>query len=190
MSCQGGNSIVLPATGAAGQTSQTVGLAQGTLTIPQQHIPIHHAYHSQHAGVPLTPFGANVFGIHYVPPSYGYMHSPYQHSYAGNTALPQNPGTFFAPGTNYGAAYPSTNAAAMKYALPQYKPGGAAGSAPHGAVAAGYGNFSTSPSGFTTINSAVTSATASGYEDASGPQYKENNLFIPNQQVCWDNFTS
>lgn len=182
---EGGNSVVLPATGPAGQTSQTVGLAQGGLTIPQQHIPIH-AYPAQHAGVPLTPFGANVFGIHYVPPSYGYMHTPYQHSYAGNTGYPQAPGSSYAPGSNYapaaGAAYTSTGAAAMKYALPQYKPGATAGSAPHAAIAAGYGNFSTSPSGFTTINSAVTTATASGYDDVSGPQYKDNNLFIPSQQ--------
>lgn len=181
---EGGNSIALPTTGPAGQTSQTAGLSQTSLTIPQQHIPIQ-AYPSQHTGVPLTPFGANVFGIHFVPQSYGYTPPPYQHSYSGHghTPLPQAPDIFFAPGSSYGAAaYPSTGAVPMKYAFSQYKPGGAAGNAPHTAVAAGYGNFSTSPSGFTTMNSAVTSASASGYEDANGPQYKENNLFIPSQQ--------
>ncbi|KAI5074379.1 hypothetical protein GOP47_0010340 [Adiantum capillus-veneris] len=181
---EGGNSIALPTSGPAGQTSQAVSLSQSTLTIPQQHIPIQ-AYPSQHAGVPLTPFGANVFGIHFVPQSYGYTPPPYQHSYSGHghTPLPQAPDIFFAPGSSYGAAgYPSSGAVPMKYAFSQYKPGGAAGNAPHTAVAAGYGNFSTSPSGFTTINSAVTSASASGYEDASGQQYKESNLFIPSQQ--------
>ncbi|KAH7443416.1 hypothetical protein KP509_02G033400 [Ceratopteris richardii] len=181
---EGANSMVLPATGGAGQTSQTVGLSQSTLTLPQQHIPIQ-AYPSQHTGLPINPFGANVFGIHFVPQSYGYT-PPYQHSYSGHghTPVPQAPDIFFAPGSSFGAtAYPSAGAVPMKYAFSQYKPGGAAtGSVPHTAVAAGYGNFSTSPSGFTTINSAVTSATASGYEEASGPQYKENNLFIPNQQ--------
>ena len=170
------------------QTSQTVGLAQGNLSIPQQqqqHIPIH-AYPAQHAGVPLTPFGANIFGIHYVPPTYGYMHSPYQHSYASNTPYPQTPGSNYAPGSNYPpASYTSAaSAAAMKYAMPQYKPGVSSGNVPHAAgVATGYGNFGTSPSNFTTINSAVTSATATGYDDASGAQYKDNNLFIPSQQV-------
>ncbi|MCO5594245.1 hypothetical protein L7F22_048272 [Adiantum nelumboides] len=181
---EGGNTMALPTSGPAGQTSQTISLSQSTLTMPQQHIPIQ-AYPSQHAGVPLTPFGANVFGIHFVPQSYGYTPPPYQHSYSGHghTPLPQAPDLFFAPGSSYGAAgYPSTGAVPMKYAFSQYKPGGAAGNAPHTAVAAGYGNFSTSPSGFTTMNSAVTSASASGYEDASGPQFKENNLFIPSQQ--------
>ncbi|KAH7438085.1 hypothetical protein KP509_04G000500 [Ceratopteris richardii] len=71
----------------------------------------------------------------------------------------------------------------MKYVFSQYKPSGVAtGSVPHRAVVAGYGNFSTSPSGFTTINSAATFAPTSGYEEANGPHYKEDNHFISNQQ--------
>ena len=134
----------------------------------------------------MTPFGANVFGIHYVPPNYGYMHSPYQHNYAGNTSYPQAPGSNYAHGSNYvptvGAAFASANAGPMKYALPQYKPPGA--SAGTGSHSTGYGsNFGGSPSGFTTINSAVTSTTASGYSDVNGPQNKESNVYIPRLQV-------
>ena len=123
----------------------------------------------------MTPFGANAFGIHYVPPSYGYIHSPYQHNYAGNTSYPQ------APGSGYAYA-PTIGAGAVKYALPQYKSTGAsAGMASH---TTGYGNnYGGSSSGFAAINSAVTSATGAGYGDVSGPQHKENNIYIPRTQV-------
>jgi hypothetical protein len=114
------------------------------------------------------------------------MHSPYQHSYAGNTPYPQAPGNSYAPGSNFPpASYTSAaSAAVMKYAMPQYKPGVSSGNVSHVAGGAtAYGNFGSSPSNFTTINSSVNSATASGYDDVSGPQYKDNNLFIPSPQV-------
>lgn len=175
---EGGNSMVIPATVPMGQTSQTVGIAQTGLTIPQQPVPIH-AYPAQHAGVPLAPFGGSILGFQYVPPSYGYMHTPYQLSYTGNTGYPQAPSV-----SSYGPAgpgpYAPTGATTIKYSLPHYKPGTGIGNAPHAAVAAGYGSF-TSPAGFATVNSAATTAT-SGYDDVIGPQYKENNLYVPNQQ--------
>jgi hypothetical protein len=165
---QAGNSVALPVAAPTAPPS----------TIPQQHIGPIHAYPVQQAAVPVTPFGANAFGIHYVPPSYGYIHSPYQHNFAGNTSYPQAPGSSYAFAPAAGA-----NAGAVKYALPQYKPTGAsAGMVSH---TTGYGNnYGGSSSGFAAVNSAVTSATVSGYGDVNGPQqHKENNLYISRQQV-------
>ena len=173
---------MIPASGPTGQTSQqTVGVAQTGLSMPQQPVQIH-AYPTQHAGVPFTPFGASVFGLQYLPSSYGYMPTTYQNSYTGNTGYAQVPsGSSYAP--TAASAYTPSGGAAIKYSLPQYKPGAAVVNTPHAALAAGYGSFTTSPTGFATVNPAVTTVTASGYDDVSGRQYKENNLYIPSQQV-------
>eukprot|EP00249_Psilotum_nudum_P021826 c28270_g1_i1 orf=714-3578(-) len=159
---EGVNSVVPSAAVPTGQTSQTVGIAQATLTMPQQPLPIH-AYPGQPAGVPISPFAANVFGYQYVPPSYTYMHSPYQHNYTGNANYTQRPTVSnYAPAA--GSAYPTAAGAAIKYTLPQFKP--ATGGGAHAAVAAGYGSYTPAPG--LAVSPAVTAGSASGYDEADG----------------------
>lgn len=174
------NPMVFSSGGAAGKLSQTTGIGQTTLAMTQQPLPIH-AYPAQPAGVAISPYATNIFGYQYVPPTYAYMHAPYQHSFMGNNGYPQLPaGSSYAPAA--GGTYPPAGAAPVKYPLPQFKPGIAAGNAPHAAIAAGYGSFATGPSGFAAVNPTVTAGSGSSYDDMIGPQYKESNLYIPSQQ--------
>ncbi|KAJ7538647.1 hypothetical protein O6H91_11G058300 [Diphasiastrum complanatum] len=168
-----GNSVVLSSTSPVPQTSS----GQTIPTVPQQHVPIH-AY-AQPAGLPLGHF-TNVFGYQYVPPSYTYMHSPYQPTYAGNSGYPQAPiGSGFTPTQSN---YQPSGAAAVKYPFPQYKPLTAAGTTPQAAGVAGYGGYNTASSVYA-ANPTVTAATASSYEDVGVPPYKESSVFISGQQV-------
>lgn len=171
---QGSNSLA--ASGPSVQTSQT-GNAPSAPVIPQQPLPIH-PY--QHAGVPLG--FASVFGYQYGPSSYTYVHHPpYQHSYTSNSAYPQPP-----TGTGYpqagGSSYTPGGAGTVKYPMPQYKPGNASGNVPHSAAASGYGGYNATPTGYA-ANTSVTAGSATVYEDVTGQPYKDNNLYIPSQQV-------
>eukprot|EP00249_Psilotum_nudum_P016373 c25790_g1_i1 orf=269-3280(+) len=171
---EGGNASHLSASGSLGMIAQC-GNNQTALTASQQSLPIH-AYTAQPSGLPLGPF-TNVFSYQYVPPSFAYLPSPYQHSYAGNSGYHQAP---------TGSSYPvSGGGAAVKYPMPQYKPGGGGGAGLHSAVVAGtagYGGYSNSPTGTYAVNPTVTIGNSTGYDDAA-PQYKDNSLYIQNQQV-------
>lgn len=158
------------------QTSHAI--PQTGHTIPQQPISVH-AYPAQHAGIPLAPLGANIVGLQYVPPNYGYMPSLYQHSFATSTGYPQAypENTYASTGS---CLYVPMGTGTIKYALPQYKPGTSASSIPHAASAAGYGSL-LSPAGFVQV-SAVTTPIVPGYNDASGTPFKENSIHIPSQQ--------
>ncbi|KAJ7550269.1 hypothetical protein O6H91_07G091400 [Diphasiastrum complanatum] len=173
---ESGSSMAPSSTGPASQTSPTSSV-QAVPTMPQQPLPIH-AYAAHHASVPLGHY-TNVFGYQYVPPSYPYLHTPYQHNFAGSGGYPQPPA-----GSNYpspGNTYPLGTGLAVKYPLTQYKSGSGTVNT-HAASAAGFGAYTTAPSGYAG-NPTVTIGTASGYEEVGGPQYKESNLYIPSQQA-------
>ncbi|KAJ7570785.1 hypothetical protein O6H91_01G135100 [Diphasiastrum complanatum] len=174
---ESGNSLVLSSTGLASSQASPTSSVQAVPTMPQQPLPIH-AYAAHPASVPLGHF-TNVFGYQYVPPSYPYLHTPYQHNYPGSGGYPQA-----ATGTNYpspGNNYPPGTGLTLKYPLTQYKPSSGTLNS-HAAPAAGFGAYTSTPSGFAG-NPTVTIGTASAYEEVAGPQYKESNLYIPSQQA-------
>lgn len=175
----------MPSSVSSAQTSQT-GNTQTVQTMPQQQpLPLH-AYTGQPTGAPIQHHFANVFGYQYLPPSFAYMHThaPYQHNYTTTSGYPQPPAGNSYPPTA-ASSYTPAGAATVKYQLSQYKPGTATGNAPHSAAAQGYGGYATAPSGYA-ANPTVTGGSATGYDDVP-QQYKDNNLYIPNQQVrqCW-----
>lgn len=160
------------------QASQNTGSSHTTVPMGQPPLPVH-AYAAQPTGVAISPYGANVYGYQYMPPNYAYMHPSYQSSYSGNSAYPQPPiGSNFASGAR---GYPPVGTTTLKYP-PQYKVGTT--NTPHALVATGYGGFATAPSGFAGVNPAVTSGSASSYDDmVGGPQYKDNSLYTSSHQV-------
>ncbi|KAL2630285.1 hypothetical protein R1flu_014971 [Riccia fluitans] len=173
----------MPSSVSTTQTSQT-GAAQTVQTVPQpqqQPLPLH-AYTGQPAGAPIGHF-PNMFGYQYITtPSFAYMHThaPYQHNYTTTSGYPQPPSANSYPPTA-ASSYPPAGATTVKY-LSQYKPGAATGSAPHSAAVQGYGGYATAPSGYGATPT-VTGGSATGYDDVGVPQqYKDNNLYIPNQQ--------
>ncbi|KAL3688114.1 hypothetical protein R1sor_014423 [Riccia sorocarpa] len=174
---------VMPSSVPTTQTSQT-GTTQTVQTVPQpqqQPLPLH-AYTGQATGAPIGHF-PNMFGYQYITtPSFAYMHThaPYQHNYTTTSGYPQPPTANSYPPTA-ASSYPPAGATTVKY-LSQYKPGAATGSAPHSAAVQGYGGYATAPSGYGATPT-VTGGSATGYDDVGVPQqYKENNLYIPNQQ--------
>ncbi|KAG6550044.1 hypothetical protein Mapa_008558 [Marchantia paleacea] len=170
----------MPSSVSSAQTSQT-GNTQTVQTMPQQQpLPLH-AYTGQPTGAPMQHHFANVFGYQYLPPSFAYMHThaPYQHNYTTTSGYPQPPAGNSYPPTA-ASSYSPAGAATVKYQLSQYKPGTATGNAPHSAAAQGYGGYATAPSGYA-ANPTVTGGSATGYDDVP-QQYKDNNLYIPNQQ--------
>ncbi|CAM6082291.1 unnamed protein product [Calypogeia fissa] len=174
---QSGNSVLPPV--PAAQTSQT-GNGQTVAPVPQQPLPLH-AYTGQPGGAPLGHHFANVFGYQYIQPSYAYMHShpPYQHNYTTNSVYPQAPTGSSYP-TAAASTYPPGGATAVKYPLPQYKPGSATGIGPPSAAATGYGGYSSAPSGYA-ANPSVTVGSTTGYDDVGVPQYKDS-IYIQSQQ--------
>lgn len=160
------------------QTSQPgSNVQQAAQAIPQQQaVPMH--YPTQ---PPLGHFG-NFLGYQYVPPTYPYLQPPYHQSYNPNSSGYAHPptGSSFTPAA--ASSYPTGGAAAVKYPLPQYKPGTAAGNVAHSAAGVGYGGYTTAPSGYAT-NPAVTGGNTAGYEDVNTTHYKDNTLYIPGQQV-------
>eukprot|EP00245_Coleochaete_scutata_P017782 TRINITY_DN88_c0_g1_i1.p1 TRINITY_DN88_c0_g1~~TRINITY_DN88_c0_g1_i1.p1 ORF type:complete len:972 (+),score=143.56 TRINITY_DN88_c0_g1_i1:154-3069(+) len=178
----------------AHSASQASAAGQSIPAIPQQPLPLHAGYAAQPAGIPLGPHYAGMYGgfAQYMAPNTAYayhMHSPYSHpTYGvspGNNAYPQAPaGTTYPP--TAGNNYPPGGAANVKYpsVLPQYKPSSATAGAPHSGAAAGYASYGGAPSGYAAAP-AVSTGSASGYEDVSGSQYKDN-LYIANQQMSRD----
>ncbi|XP_024529562.1 GBF-interacting protein 1-like [Selaginella moellendorffii] len=152
------------------QTSQPTS-GQSVPSLPHQPLPLH-AYSAQ----PSLHLGYNMFNYPYLHQSVPYMHAPYQHSFAGNSAYPQPPA---------GSNYPPTNnypTAAAKYPMAQYKPVTATASTIHSASAAGYAGYTSSPAGYAT-NPMVTLGPASlSYDEAALSQYKDSNVYIQSQQ--------
>lgn len=157
-------------------TSQSGNNSQIAPTMPQQAHPMHYA-----AQPPLGHFN-NFLGYQYMPPNYPYIHTPYQHNYSPSNSGYGQPPT----GSNYPPAaastYPTGGAAPVKYPMPQYKPGTAAGNSPHSAAGVGYGGYTAAPSGYA-ANPVVTAGNSAGYEDVNASHYKDNTLYIPSQQV-------
>jgi hypothetical protein len=136
-----------------------------------------HAYAAQ---PPLGHFG-NYLGYQYVPPNYPYMHTAYQHNYGpSNNAYAQAPTASSYPSAAV-SAYPAGSSAPVKYPVPQYKPGVATGNAPHSASAVSYEGYTT-PSGYGS-NPVGTASNTSGYDDVAVSHYKDNSMYIPNQQT-------
>lgn len=158
-----GNSAGLSSSSSASQTTTNT---HSLPTAPQQ--PLVHAFPAQPAGVPMGHF--TTFSYPY--PSYTFVPS-YQHSF--NTSYPQPPVSSYAPSANY---------AAVKYPLPQYKPGSATANAPLSAATAGYGGYGSASSMY--ANPAATTTNSSGYEDVSGAQFKDNMyLHTPQGDRIW-----
>ncbi|KAI5077921.1 hypothetical protein GOP47_0007745 [Adiantum capillus-veneris] len=164
---------------SSSQESQNAGMPRTTPAVGQPSIPIHAYAGAQPTGVSVPPYPPNIYSYQYVPSNYAYMHAPYQTSYAGNSGYLQPPvGSTFSPS---GRVYPSASSATGKFPLPQYKLG--IGSTPHTVVAAGYGSYQTTPSGFAGTNSSVTSGIETSYDDTAGPPYKENAFYTTSPQV-------
>jgi hypothetical protein len=168
---------MMSASGPGGiPASQPGNSAQTVPSLPQQPLPMH-PYAAQ---PPLGHFG-NYLGYQYVPPNYPYMHTAYQHNYGpSNNAYAQAPTASSYPSAAV-SAYPAGSSAPVKYPVPQYKPGVATGNAPHSASAVGYEGYTT-PSGYGS-NPVGTASNTSGYDDVAVSHYKDNSLYIPNQQT-------
>ncbi len=168
---------MMSASGPGGiPASQPGNSAQTVPSLPQQPLPMH-PYAAQ---PPLGHFG-NYLGYQYVPPNYPYMHTAYQHNYGpSNNAYAQAPTASSYPSAAV-SAYPAGSSAPVKYPVPQYKPGVATGNAPHSASAVGYEGYTT-PSGYGS-NPVGTASNTSGYDDVAVSHYKDNSLYIPNQQA-------
>lgn len=176
---QGGNPMLASATPSvsSSQTSQPGSNVQPAQVVPQQALPMHYSQ------PPSGPFG-NYVSYQYMPASYPYLQPPYPHHVynSSSTAYAQPPaGSTYTP-PSAASSYPAGGATAVKFPMPQYKPGAAAGNAPHPAPAVGYGGYTTTPSGYAS-SPAVTVGNASGYEDMNTSRYKDSTLYIPSQQV-------
>uniref|UniRef100_A0A0C9QR94 TSA: Wollemia nobilis Ref_Wollemi_Transcript_13006_3501 transcribed RNA sequence n=1 Tax=Wollemia nobilis TaxID=56998 RepID=A0A0C9QR94_9CONI len=173
LSQESGNSLVLSNAGPTALATQTGGIVQ-TIPLPQQPVPVFR----QPASVHLSHYPPNYLPYHqYFSPFY--VPSPTMHNFVGNSGFSQLPA-----GSSYPQAvssYPPA-AAGVKYSLPsQYKPGTATGNSPHIGVPAGYGSYTTAPSGYS-ASPAVTAGNASGCDEIGGSQYKENNMYVAGQQ--------
>ncbi|XP_024384604.1 uncharacterized protein [Physcomitrium patens] len=175
---EGGNPMLASATPSvsSSQTSQPGSNVQPAQVVPQQALPMHYSQ------PPSGPFG-NYVSYQYMPASYPYLQPPYPHHVynSSSTAYAQPPaGSTYTP-PSAASSYPAGGATAVKFPMPQYKPGAAAGNAPHPAPAVGYGGYTTTPSGYAS-SPAVTVGNASGYEDMNTSRYKDSTLYIPSQQ--------
>ncbi|XXG67801.1 hypothetical protein AAC387_Pa06g1062 [Persea americana] len=132
-----------------------------------QHLPVHP--YSQ----PTLPLGHFTSMVSYpFLPSYTYLPSAFQQTYAGNSAYHQSPAAVHGGG--------------VKYSLPQYKNSISVSSLPQSAtVASGYGGFGSSaniPGSFTLNPSTTPPSTTVSYEDVMSSQYKESNHYGSVQQ--------
>lgn len=146
---------------------------QGSVAIPQQPVPVFR----QPAGLHISHYPPNYmpysqyFSPFYVPP-------PTLHHFLSSAAFPQQPPT----GNMYpnpGAATPAT---AVKYSLPQYKAGANAVNSTIVGLPTVYGTYNSTQPGYTSGPSVSTGNTTAN-EDLGSSQFKENNLYIPGQQV-------
>lgn len=173
---ESGNSLVLSNAGPTALATQTAGIVQTSLPLPQQTMPVFRqpaSVHIQHYPPSYIPYHPYISSV-YVP-------SPTMHNFVGNSGFTQLPAGSSYPPAAGGGSYPPA-APGVKYSLSsQYKPGTASGNSPHIGVPAGYGSYTTAPSGY----SASPSATAGNVsvDDIGGSHYKENNMYIAGQQA-------
>ncbi|XP_024396875.1 uncharacterized protein [Physcomitrium patens] len=174
---EGGNPMLASAAPSvsAAQTSQPGSNVQTTQVMPQQALPMHYSQ------PPSVHFGSYM-SYQYMPANYPYLQPPYPHHIynSNSTSYAQPPaGSTYTPPA--ATSYPAGGAAGVKFPMPQYKPGAAAGSGPNSALGMGYGGYTTTPSGYAS-SPAVTAGNASGYEDVNTSHYKDSTLYIPSQQ--------
>lgn len=177
MLLQSGNSLVFSSSASTPLTTQAAGVAQSSIAIPPQPVPVLR----QPTGVHISHYPPNYFPYnqyfspYYVPP-------PLHHFLSNAAAFPQQPpsGGIYPPGA---AAAAATAAAPLKYPFSQYKSGGNAGNqANHVGMPTSYGAYSSSSAGYST-SAAAASGNSGGNDDISSAQFKESNVYIAGQQV-------
>ncbi|XP_074591422.1 GBF-interacting protein 1-like [Curcuma longa] len=166
------NPIVLPTVGSTPLGTQAAGTMQGSLAIPQQPVPVFR----QPAGLHISHYSPN-----YIP--YGQYFSPFYppppavHHFLSSAAFPQQPLT----GGMYPTPGAATPAAAVKYSLPQYKPGSNTGNSTIHGLPNVYGTYNSTQAGYTSVP-AVSSGNSTTNEELGSSQFKENNVYISGQQ--------
>ncbi|XP_020102847.1 GBF-interacting protein 1-like isoform X1 [Ananas comosus] len=173
---ESGNSLVFSSSASTPLTTQAAGVAQSSIAIPPQPVPVLR----QPTGVHISHYPPNYFPYnqyfspYYVPP-------PLHHFLSNAAAFPQQPpsGGIYPPGA---AAAAATAAAPLKYPFSQYKSGGNAGNqANHVGMPTSYGAYSSSSAGYST-SAAAASGNSGGNDDISSAQFKESNVYIAGQQ--------
>nr|GLL23080.1 GBF-interacting protein 1-like isoform X2 [Ipomoea trifida] len=164
---EGANPLVLTTAAAASLVTQTAGLHQSSIAVPQPPL----AVYRQPSGVHLTHYLPNYFPYgHYFSPFF--VPPPVMHQFLSNGAFPQQPLA--------GSVYPPP-AAAAKYSLSQYKQGANVPNSTHVGLPGSYG-----PYGSSTANYNPPSAAAAGNptsnEDLSASQLKESSVYDSAQQ--------
>ncbi|XP_057850826.2 GBF-interacting protein 1-like isoform X1 [Cryptomeria japonica] len=166
-----GTSVVVASAAPTAQGSQMAGIAPTTMSFPHQQMQLF----PQPGGVHISPFPPTYipYPAQYFPPIY--ISPPTLNSFTGNIGYPQP-----SSGSNYPmpsvTSFPSA-APAVKYSLSQYKPMPSGGNSSQPGFPVGYAGYTTSPSGFS-ASSATSGGNRAGFEEN-----KEQNLYIPSQQV-------
>ncbi|KAJ8498773.1 hypothetical protein OPV22_009325 [Ensete ventricosum] len=166
------NSVVLSMVGSTPLATQAAGPMQGSVAIPQQPVPVFR----QPPGLHISHYPPNYiqysqyFSPFYVPP-------PTLHHFLSGAPFPQQPPT--------GSIYPTPGATspvtAVKYTLPQYKPGANTGNSTIVGLQSVYGTYNATPAGYAS-GPAASSGNSTSNEDLGSSQFKENNVYIPGQQ--------
>lgn len=163
---------------SAAQSSQPGSDVQTAQVVPQQALPLHYSQ-------PPSAHYGNYVSYQYMPANYPLMQPPYPHHVynSSSTAYAQPlAGSIYTPAAAV-SSFPASGVTAVKYPMPQYKPGATAGNVLHSApYSVGYKDYITTPSGYAS-SPAVTAGTNSGYEDVNASPYKDSTLYIPSQQV-------
>ncbi|XP_052107506.1 GBF-interacting protein 1-like [Arachis duranensis] len=161
---------VLSTAGPTPLVTQAAGLMQSSIAVTQQPVPVFRppsGVHISHYPPNYIPYG-HYFSPFYVPPPI--------HHFLGNGAFPQQPqaSTVYPPP-------PAVAATAMKYPLPQFKPGGNAANPAHLVMPGAYGAYGSSPAGYN-HSSAASAGNSTSNEDLGSSQFKESNVYIGGQQ--------
>ncbi|KAK1315684.1 hypothetical protein QJS10_CPA05g02002 [Acorus calamus] len=161
-----GNSLIQSNAGPTQLVTQTAGSMLSSLSLAQQPVPIFRQ-------PVMSPYPPNYIPYNqYFSPFY--VPQPTIHHFLSNTGFPQQAPT--------GGVFPPPTAApgtAVKYAVPQYKPGTNTGGSPH--VGMPYGSYSSGLAGYNS-SPAVSAGNSTGGEDLGASQYKEN-MYITGQQT-------
>ncbi|XP_031102930.1 GBF-interacting protein 1-like isoform X2 [Ipomoea triloba] len=163
----GANPLVLTTAAAASLVTQTAGLHQSSIAVPQPPL----AVYRQPSGVHLTHYLPNYFPYgHYFSPFF--VPPPVMHQFLSNGAFPQQPLA--------GSVYPPP-AAAAKYSLSQYKQGANVPNSTHVGLPGSYGPFGSSTANYNPP-SAATAGNPTSNEDLSSSQLKESSVYDSAQQ--------
>ncbi|MQL79466.1 hypothetical protein Taro_011905, partial [Colocasia esculenta] len=164
------NSTLLSSTGPTPAVTQAVGVMQTSISVTQQPVPVFR----QPAGVHISHYPPNYIPYQYFSPFY--VPTPSIQHFLSNPAFLQQPLT--------GSVYPPPAAPAttpVKNSLLQYKTGTNSSNSNHSGMPTGYGPYGSTQTGYS-LSPAVTSGNSTGNEDITGPQYKENDVYITGQQ--------